>query len=508
MKTKKKEFKVLFIYPSLFMQTALPLGIASLAAALKQKGIKVKIFDTAFYQEDGEVDENTERADKHHSVKRVDYKSVGMAKKEKNVVEDFIKVLKEYEPDLIGVSSIECIFERGVKLAREAKKIKDYPIVAGGVFATLAPDVAIAEDSIDCVCVGEGEDAIVELSECLRDGKDHSHIKSLWVKKDGKVIKNPQGPLRPMDEVIEPDFTEFDPRIFYRPMQGNLFKTIPVEFARGCPYRCTYCAEPALNKLYMGSGETPYFRTKSIPKVLGEMERSIEKYSPEFFYFASETFLAMSETRFKEFIEGYKKIKIPFWIQTRIETITLERIKRLKDVGLFWLSIGIEHGNEEYRKKYLKRDMKNAKIEEVIGILDKCDQGASLNSIIGFPFETRELIYDTIMLNRELFKINNRIRCNISIFTPFRGCELYDMAVENGFFDPIPYTNHTNVTGGTLLRSPHITKEEINGLYRAFSLYVHLPDEYFDMIKLTERFTPEGDGMFEKLNKKVGKYIR
>jgi radical SAM superfamily enzyme YgiQ (UPF0313 family) len=504
----KREFKVLFIYPSLFMQTALPLGISSLAAALKAKGIKVKIFDTVFYQETGEVDENVERAITHHSVRLLDYESKGMLKKDTDITDDFTKVLTEYKPDLIGLSAIECVFERGIKLARQAKKLMDIPVIAGGVFATLSPEIVIQESSIDIVCIGEGEDILAQLCTYLQEGRDYSDIRGLWVKNKGKVIKNRPMPLKPLDSVIEPDFSAFDPRIFYRPMQGNLFKTIPIEFARGCPYRCTYCAEPSLNRLYRENGEKLYFRRKSISQVLTTIKRSIEKYQPEFFYFASETFLVMNDSDFNEFIEGYKDIKIPFWIQTRIETITYEKIKRLKEVGLFWLSIGIEHGNEKYRREYLKRDMQNSQIKEVIKILDRCGQGASLNSIIGFPFETRELVYDTIMLNRELFKLNNRLRCNISIFTPFRGCQLYDLCVVNGLFEPIPYTNHTNITGGTLLKSKYFTKEELNGLFRAFSLYVHLPDEYLDAIKITEQFTSEGNRIYEELNKLVEGYIK
>jgi len=158
-----------------------------------------------------------------------------------------------------------------------------------------------------------------------------------------------------------------------------------------------------------------YFRVKPIKNVLKEMEKNIGLYSPEFFYFGSETFLAINDEVFNEFVNGYKKIKIPFWIQTRPETITYERIKKLKEIGLYWLTIGIEHGNEEYRKKYLKRYTTNRQIEEAVKLLDELGQGVSVNSIIGFPFETRELIYDTMELNRKLFKINKNVRCNLSI---------------------------------------------------------------------------------------------
>ena len=142
-------------------------------------------------------------------------------------------------------------------------------------------------------------------------------------------------------------------------------------------------------------------------------------------------------------------------------------------------------------------------------MLAKCGQGSSLNSIIGFPFETRELIYDTITLNRELFKINKRIRSNISIFTPFRGCELYDLCVSHNLLrqQAAPYTSHTNITGGSLIKFDSLTDEQLNGLFRTFNLYVYLPDEYTGRIRIAESFTPEGNREFNALSKITEDYL-
>lgn len=503
-----KRFKVLFIYPGLFMQTNLPLGIAFLSAELRSKGIDVEVFDTVLYQEPGEIDENTERSEVHHSTKKLSYSSVGIEKKKTDLMEDVTKLLKEYKPDLIGLSAVESAFSKGIRITRRAKEVlRDVKVIAGGVFPTLAPDIVIKEDSIDILCQGEGEESLAELCLSLREGKDYINTPSLWVKRDGEVIKNRMRLPKSLDLMVRPDFSVFKKHMFYKPMQGNLFKTIPIEFSRSCPYQCTYCSEPALRRLYKDSGHISYFRKKPIDKLLQEIKEILNEYTPEFFYFATETFLAMSEAEFDEFIEGYKRIKVPFWIQTRPETITYERIMKLKKVGLFWLSIGVEHGSEEYRRKYLRRQVANDKIVEATKILNKCKQGASLNNIIGFPFETRELIHETTKLNRQLFKLNNRVRCNISVFTPFRGCELYDLCVSRGLLEPVPYINNTNISGESLLKFEHLTPDELKGLYRTFPLYVYLPDKYLKLVKEAEKFTPEGNSEYEFLNSKIKEYL-
>lgn len=503
-----KRFKVLFIYPGLFMQTNLPLGIASLTAELKSKGIEVKVFDTVLYQEPGEIDENVERAEIHHSTKNLSYSTVGIEKKRTGLMEDFTKLLNEYKPDLIGLSTVESAFGRGIRLTRHAKDIlNNVKVVAGGVFPTLAPEIVIKEDSIDMLCQGEGEEALAQLCVSLREKKDYTNIPSLWVKRNSEVVKNRMMEPKSLDLMIQPDFSIFDKCMFFKPMQGNLFKTIPIELSRSCPYQCAYCSEPALRRLYKENGHNSYFRKKTVSKLFEEIDVILNRHSPEFFYFATETFLAMNEAEFDEFIDGYSKVKIPFWVQTRPETITHEKIARLKEVGLFWLSIGVEHGNEEYRRKYLRRQVSNEKIMESTKILDKCGQGASLNSIIGFPFETRELIYETIMLNRQLFKLNNRIRCNISIFTPFRGCELYDICVSKGLLEPVPYINNTNISGESLLKFNNLSPSDLKSLYRIFPLYVYLPDQYLERIKKAEEFTQEGNKEYQALNSLIKEYL-
>ena len=508
-KTSKKDFKVLLIYPSMFMQTGIPLALASLAGSLKANGIKVEVFTTYLYTMDGDFDQNELRADTPHSTIPVDYLEKGIEPHdpEANIFKDLKKVLKDYQPDLVGMSAVESVFARGISMTEFVKSTVDVPIIAGGVFPTLAPEIAIQEKSIDIICTGEGESALVELCQKIAAGDDYSKILGLWVKTSNGIVKNNRR-LENLDTLPAPDFSVLDDGIFLRPMRGQLFRTIPLEFSRGCPYQCSFCAEPKLEKLFKNIGQSGFFRKRNMADVVEGLKFDVKEYAPEFFYFNSETFLAMSPQEFDDFIEGYKEIQLPFWIQTRPETLTMEKIQRLKDVGLMWLSIGVEHGDDKFRREVVKRSTKDEVIFEVFEMLDKCDQGASANMIIGFPFETRELVYQTMKFSRELLRINPRSRMNISVFAPFRGCELYDVSVENGFWDPsIPYISETNINKAGMLKLPDLSESEIEGLYRTFPLYVYLPDEYQPFVKLAEELTPEGNQMYEKLNSMVEGFL-
>ena len=102
--------------------------------------------------------------------------------------------------------------------------------------------------------------------------------------------------------------------------------------------------------LYKGIGAN-FYRKKRMELVYKELKFFKEKHKVEYNYFWADTFLGMSNNELDEFCEMYKEINLPFWMQTRPETITDYNIKKLKEVGLHRISFGVEHGNEEFRKK-------------------------------------------------------------------------------------------------------------------------------------------------------------
>ena len=59
----------------------------------------------------------------------------------------------------------------------------------------------------------------------------------------------------------------------------------------------------------------------------------------------------MNKKECEECCEMYSEINLPFWMQTRPETINDDNMSKLKKVGLHRVSFGVEHGNEEFRKR-------------------------------------------------------------------------------------------------------------------------------------------------------------
>lgn len=495
--------KILFIYPALFRITGLPIGIASLSAVLKQNGYEVKVFDTAFYDLSGRQDWDKIRADRLMS-KRIVNEEQYWGIKTTDAKKDLIELIAEFKPRIIGISISEPNCELGLMLARIIKeKHQDIIIAAGGVFPTLSPDIIIEEKCIDIICLGEGETSFLELCDRVSRGREYCDIDGLWVKRGGKIYKNKPGKLHDINGLPHPDFTIFSEALFYKPMQGRLYKMVNIETSRGCPYNCAYCSSPRLKDFFLARSGSNYYRNMNMGRVIEQIHHQIKKHAPEFIYFSSETFLAMGKKEFDMFIEEYRKIKIPFWFQTRFETITEDRIAALKEVGMFWMTLGVEHGNEEFRKNVLKRTYSNKSILDGVSVLNKCQVGASINNMMGLPLENRELIFETIRLNKKLFEINNKLEFNIFMFVPFRGCELYDLCKQKGLLPDQVYSAGNDLSDESVLNFSKEYKEELRGLMRTFNLYIELPEEYYPQIKTAERFDEKGEEAFRSLSRLV-----
>ncbi len=509
----RRRLKVLFLYPNLYMINMMPPAIAIFSALLKAKGIELALFDTTYYpwnnvefavagQGVGRFELSSDkRKEKTLQVRPFNLEERGVFPKETDMVEDFLHLVETFRPDLIAMSAVEDTYPQGLYLLNQIKDRK-IPTLVGGVFATFAPHLVIAEEAVQMVCVGEGEGALVELCERMALGKDYSDVKNLWVKDgSGKVRANPQRPLVDMDTLPMMDFEIFEENRIYRPMAGKVYRMIPIETHRGCPFTCTYCNSPSQNTLHRENRVGKFFRQRSLERVEEELDTLIRRWKAEYVYFPADTFLAWPEETFREFIRMYAKFKLPFWIQTRPETITEENVELLKGVGCHRVSLGIEHGNERFRREVVDRKISNEDLISKTNIVGRRIP-VSVNNITGFPLETRELAFDTIRLNREL--IVDTMNCYT--FMPYHGTPLRNLAVRLGLVDPNAMTS--GPTGVSVLNMPQYPPDQIRGMVKCFSLYARLPLSLWPDIERAQKDDPEGEAIFSELTEQyISRYF-
>ncbi len=492
-KKSMKNFKVLFVYPNGKLLNPPPISIGIFTALLKQNGFEAGLFDTTLYDDNLKKGSDEAKQD-NLQVRPFDYGERGVRLKETIMEEDLAKKVEDFKPDLITISILECTYAIALRVLKTMEKF-NIPVLAGGVFTTFAPKIVLSNKSVTMACLGEGEETLVEVCRRMANGDDYSDVENLWVKKDGKIITNKLRKPIDLNKLPIPDYSLFEPQRFFRPMAGKVYLTIPMETNRGCPYSCTFCNSPSATQLYRDSKAGVFFRKKSIKKIKDEIKFLVKKWNAEYIYFASDTFLTLTDNEFEEFVDFYKDVKLPFWIQTRVEVVTEYKIKKLKEIGCHRMSIGLEHGNSEFRKKILKKTFDNDKMVKASKIIAKVGIPLTVNNMIGFPDETRALIFDTIELNRQLtFDTVNAVA-----FAPFHGTSLHKLCVERGYISE-------NFTPGSInvdvsLDMPQLSKEEIRGLQRTFALYAKMPKDYWPKIERAEKFDEEGNRVFSELKK-------
>jgi len=498
---ESRKFRVLFVYPNLMLQTTFPLAFAIFSAILKKNGFEVDVFDTTFYRTE-EISSDERRVENLQLARfnlGADFENLP---EKEQMLTDLRKKVEAYQPNLIAFSVLEDLYTMAQELLAATRHL-GIPTVAGGLFPTFAPEQVLANDGIDMICIGEGEETLLELCTKMRDNADYTNVKNLWIKRGEKTIRNKLRPPRDLNTNPPPDFELFDERRFYRPMKGKLYRMGLVETNRGCPYTCAFCNSYAQSVLYKDHCGKPYFRSRDVGKIHDEIKRLVDVHKVEFIYFPAEVLLAGTKEYREEFVRMYKQFKLPFFCQNRAEVITEETVRDLVEMNCHGCAIGIEHGNEEFRRTVLNRRVSNATYVDAVGLLAKTDIKVSVNNIIGFPDETRELVFVTIELNRKL----NAYQINAYFYVPYHGTHLRDYCVDKEYIAADAQTSY--ITKDTILKMPQLSSDEIRGLVRTFTLYAKFPRDRFSDIAIAERNDGIGNATFDALRREYwSKYLR
>ena len=483
----KRDFRALIVYPNLPLMLVPGVAIGLFTRILKNQGYQVDMFETTHYDTDetnySETKINySENRVRLLNVRKFDVKKDLNIELKQDMLGDFRSKVLNFKPDIMLFSIVEDTFFQALTMLDAVADLNTKHLL-GGVFPTMAPEVAIQTEGVNMIGLGEGEEAILKVSEAIRTNKRLDNIPSTWFKKpNGEIIRNPQAPLVELDNIV-PDFSLFDESRFNRPMGGQVFRMIPAESYRGCPYSCTYCNSPSQRLFAKNTSQGNFLRRTRIQKLRDHLAELQDNYAPEFFFFVDDSFLARPRAEIFDFCDMYEEFNLPFYFNTRAENTDVEVLKRLKEVNCFRMAFGIECGNEQYRQKMLRRKITNAEIIDRFQVIAEGGIAFSLNAIIGFPGETRELVFDTINLIRS---IHGYDALTSFIFTPYHGTALRKTAEANGWLDPNVVTVHNTSRSLLKMPPPYLSADEIDGLIMTLPLYCYFPKSEWGNLKKAE----------------------
>lgn len=335
---------------------------------------------------------------------------------------DLLEKINEENPDIVGFSVTTPQFGYLKLIVEHLHTFSDSYVVCGGVHPTFSPRQVLDIPGVNCVIRGEGEYAMKELVDALKNKENHLSIKNCCFKIKDKYIENPIRPL--IENLDELPFPDKDNVIAVDRTYGH--NGMRFIFSRGCPYECTYCSNKALSQLYPNSNK--YTRFRSVKKSIEEIKLAVEKYKIDFITFDDDLF-SLNKKWYYDFLKEYKlHFKIPFRCNLRVGTVDEEMIKLLKEAGASNVGVGIEHGNEKFRKEVLKRNMSNEQIIKTFKWLDKYKISHFDFVMVGMPHENRKLFLDTVRLCRKV-KANSYP----AIFYPYKYTELGKECIKNNW---------------------------------------------------------------------------
>jgi anaerobic magnesium-protoporphyrin IX monomethyl ester cyclase len=348
-------------------------------------------------------------------------------------LDNLIKVIRDEQLDIVCVSIRASAYYQSAKLITEVMHERlGVTVLWGGMHPTLVPEVCV--ETADLVIKGEGEGALLDLADRLRDGVDISDCGNLWVQQDdGSYIENPVRPLiADLDTIAYRDFTTHEHKYFVygkKIAEGDPMKGDPVfqmMGSRGCIYKCSYCYNSTYKKaIYPGQ---KWFRVRSPQSMVDEINAARKHWDFKRIRFDDEVF-NFQKAWVEEFCELYpREVGLPFEIFIEPKLVNEERMTMLRDAGLVNVYMGIQ-SSERVTGNLYDRRVKNQTVNDIAELYHKLGVKPHFQLIFDDPVSTegdKQALFEMVSNFPRPFDLY------LFSMTVFPGSELVKKLLKNG----------------------------------------------------------------------------
>ncbi len=365
-----------------------PLGLASLVAFLRTKGIASEILDLP-------------------SRPHTD--------------EEVRELLKKNRPSFVGITTMSPTFDESIRLAGIVKTASPKTtVILGGVHPTVLPESALDSGDVDYAVIGEGEEALAELLH----GHEPEKIPGIAYKRGDKYHCTGRAGLNiDLDQLPMPDYAAF-PIKSYMEYNEELrgIRGISMLVSRGCPYGCKFCA------VHETMGR--HWRVRSPGTVIDDIRTLKERFGVEGIWFKDSIF-NMKQPWVEEFCQLMTGDgpNIPWQCNTRVDLVNDTLMENMSSAGLVQIDIGIESGSPKSLEKMGKR----ISVDQIRQAVECAKKYVKVSGffMIGIPGEKRDDIEQTFELAKEL----ELDRYSWSVYIPLPGSPFYDDLIRSGSLD-------------------------------------------------------------------------
>ena len=394
-----------------------PISLATCAAVLRQRGHAVRLRDCI--------------------VEDIDFSRL-------------YHIIASFRPELVVLNAVTPALVSDLSTTRLAKSVDPASLCAAiGIHGTALPQETLeTEPALDFVVRGEPETTVAELAEA----RDCAAVAGISRRSNGAILHNPDRPfLCHLDELPFPAWDLIRTDLYRMPFSGERF--LLVGTGRGCPYRCTFCAD----RTYYGNR----LRLRSPGSVADEIERNVGAYGIREFLFWSESFTlsrSFATAVAEELIR--RRVDVRWVCNSRVDHVDRELLELFRRAGCWMIGYGIESGVQ----RILDSVRKGTTIEQArtaVAASHAAGLQVTGHCVLGIPGETRADITETIRFARELDLDFAQFYCAV----PFPGSELYDEARRAGWIITDDWSRFEQ--NFSVLTTPQLSAEQIMELRRA-----------------------------------------
>ncbi|MDD5568010.1 MAG: radical SAM protein [Candidatus Omnitrophica bacterium] len=320
-----------------------------------------------------------------HEVILLDARALNLSR------EELLLRLKTFKPDLLGFRAESYHFHDALECIAYLKHNLNIPVFAGGPNLSFYTEETMAYKEIDYGIIGEAIESLPKLIEALQNNKDLNGIEGLAYKQDNEIRVTPVA-LKPVDFDAFPFPARHllpSEKYYSFPSQRKNF-TIMVT-AKGCPYKCSFCAINCL----------PYSE-RSAGRVVDEIEECAGKYRIREIDIFDATFFYNRKRDLEIFSQIIKrKIPVEWSCRTRVDLVDDELLGMAYRAGCRRIYYGIESASPEILKS-INKGITPEKIKEAIALTRKHKIRTLGFFMFGGPGETKDTIKKTIKFSKEL----------------------------------------------------------------------------------------------------------
>ncbi len=370
--------------------------------------------------------------------------------------------LKEFKPDLIGITGFSYAYNYLYQTIKETKSVTKVPIILGGPHVSATKEKVLTDTKVNFALYGEGETSFISFIKEFKNPKpNYRNVPNLIWKDNNKIIINPPASLIfKLDDLPFPDYQSF--KLEKYPCFNE--KIIPIITSRGCPFGCTYCSV----RLSMGQA----FRPRSPQNVLKEIKLWYQKGFTSFDI--NDDCFTLDINRAEKIcdliIKSKLNIKFQLYNGIRVNNITLKLLKKLKKAGCYFIAYGCESGSQKTLDR-IKKGITLDQVRDAVKFTNQAKIKHAVNFIIGHQNETYQDALETLSFAKSL----NCDYVNFYNLVPYPGTEVYDWAIKHAHFlyPKSQYLKNVSYRDiNPIFETKEFTKEQrIKIMKKGFNLY-------------------------------------